>query len=847
MKKKLNLETLKPHLIALVLFAIVSFGYFSPVLDGKMLRQGDMMAYAGAVQELKELQAETGEYALWTDRMFGGMPTFLINNPGHANLTKYVHNILNLNHPRPANHIFLYMVGFYIALLLFGVSPWTSIAGAFAYAFSTYFIIIIDAGHITKVMALGYMPLVIAAAYHAFTSNRLRGSVLMGIALSLQMYVNHLQITYYTFIIVAFMGLFEFGSAFLAFKLKEFGKTMAYLSIAALLALASNTTTLWTVYEYGQYSMRGKPNLVDHEKPKTTGLPIDYITAWSYGKVETLNLLVPNLKGGSSHMQLGNGSETYKAIERNYGKQSADQYAKYLDTYWGDQPFTSGPVYIGASVILLFLLAMFLLKGNLKWWMLLATILAILLAWGRHFMWFNEIFIHSVPGYNKFRTVSMILVIVQFTMPVLGIMAFDKILKDKLTFAQVKRPLYISTTIVFSILLLILIVFQNYNEIISTNNDLPSFLRRIFVSLGEVFHFKGSSDSRMPDVIQKSLQADRLSMLRSDVFRSLLFMLVASGLIWFLAKNKLNKMVAVTALGLLFAADLIPVTLRYSQNENWVPRRELQQQPFKPTAADREILKDKEHFRVLNLAANTFNDAGTSYYHNSIGGYHGAKMQRYQELIEKQIQPSMMQMFGVLKATPTYESVDSLMRKLDVLNMLNTRYYILSPDNQPLKNPHAFGQAWFVDDIVWADSANHEMNLLSDTDLQRVAVMDKQFHGKVGESVKNVNTKSIKMESYSANRLKYSYESETDALAIFSEIYYPKGWEATINGQPAEILRANYLLRSVVLPAGKGTVEFEFRPKSYFVGNAISYASSAILLILGLWVLITSFKAKKDE
>jgi hypothetical protein len=822
MKKKLNLETLKPHLIALVLFAIVSFGYFSPVLDGKMLRQGDMMAYAGASQELKELKAETGEYALWSDRMFGGMPTFLIHNPGHANLTKYIHNALNLNHPRPANHIFLYMVGFYLALLMFGVSPWVGIVGAFAYAFSTYNIIIIDAGHITKVMALGYMPLVIAAVYHAFTSNRLRGSVLLGIFLSLQIYVNHLQITYYTFIIVAFMGIFEFVSSFLNSKMKEYGKTMAYLTVGAMLALASNLTTLWTVYEYGQFSMRGKPNLVDHDKPKTTGLPIDYITAWSYGKVETLNLLVPNLKGGSSHMQLGNSSETYKAIEKNYGKPSAEQYAKHLDTYWGDQPFTSGPVYIGASVLLLFLLAMFLLKGNLKWWMLLASILAIMLAWGRHFMGFNEFLISVVPGLNKFRTVSMVLIIVQFTIPVLGIIAFDQILQKRFTFAQVKRPLYYSTGILAGLLLLIFLVIPSVSDMI------------------------GNSDKSMPEVIQKSLLADRLNMLRADVFRSLLFMLVASGLVWFLAKNKINKMVAVVGLGLLFAADLIPVTLRYSQNDNWVPRRELQQQPFKPTAANRDIMKDKEHFRVLNLASNTFNDATTSYFHNSIGGYHGAKMQRYQELIEKQIQPSMMRMFDVLKAAPTYESVDSLMRKLDVLNMLNTRYYILSPDNQPLKNPHAFGQAWFVDDVVWADSANHEMNLLSQTDLRRIAVVDKQFQSKVDESVKNVNTKSIRMESYSANRLKYSYESETEAIAIFSEIYYPKGWEATVNGNPVEILRANYLLRALVLPAGKGTVEFEFRPKSYFLGNAVSYASSAILLILGLWILFLSFTTKKD-
>jgi hypothetical protein len=823
MKSRIDFQTIKPHLVAIVLFVIVSFGYFHPVLEGKMLRQGDMMAYAGAAQELKELKAETGEYALWTDRMFGGMPTFLIHNPGHANLTRYVHNVLNLNHARPANHLFLYMLGFYMALLLFGVSPSRSIAGAIAYAFSTYFIIIIYAGHITKVMALGYMPLVVASVYHAFKSDRLRGGVLLGLFLSIQIYVNHLQITYYTFIIVALLGLFELISAIKKRKLADFGKTFACLVIGATLALAANLTTLWTVYEYSAFS-RGKPNLEKPDQNQTTGLDIDYITAWSYGKGETLNLLVPNLKGGSSHMDLGKNSQTYKVVEQNYGRQTADQFIKYSDTYWGDQPFTSGPVYIGATVIFLFILAMFLLKGNLKWWLLIATILAIILAWGRHFMWFNELIINYLPGYNKFRTVSMTLVIAQFTLPLLAIIAFDKIAKNKYTFAQIKKPLIYSTSIVAGLLLLILIANSSSSEMI------------------------GRSDIRVPDIIQKSLQADRLSMLQSDVFRSLLFMLVTSGLIWFLSRAKIKATVATVVLGLLFAADLIPVSLRYAQNDSWVPRTELKQQPFKPTVADTEILKDKEHYRVLNFASNTFNDAATSYFHNSVGGYHGAKMRRYQELIDEQIIPEMNKVKDILQVSPTYQKFDSVMRELNVLNMLNTRYYILSPDNQPIVNPYALGQAWFVDSIVWASGANDEMALLSTTKLENTAVVDKQYENILGDNLNNSNEKSITMKSYSANRLEYSFQSETQALALFSEMYYPKGWRAFVNGEPVEIIRANYLLRGLVLPAGEGDVVFEFHPKSYFVGNVVSYASSALLLLLSVWVLIVPiFRKPKKE
>ncbi|HON17918.1 MAG TPA: YfhO family protein [Salinivirgaceae bacterium] len=814
MKPFFDIHKIKPHLFALGIFLILSFGYFNPVLKGKMLRQGDMLAYAGSVQELKELQKSTGEYALWTDRLFGGMPTYLIQNPGYANLTRYIHNIINLFHTRPANHLFLYMIGFYLALLLFGISPQTAIAGAIAYAFSTYFIIIIDAGHITKVMALGYMPLIIGAFYYAIHERVLLGSILFAIALSLQIYVNHLQITYYTLISLIFLGLYEVFNSVRNKVLWPFFKKVSFIFVFAVLAIGANITTLWTVYEYGKFSMRGKPNIVNDSNKTTTGLPIDYITAWSYGKAETLNLLVPNLFGGSSHMQLGNQSHTYRAIEENYGKKAAQQYATYLDTYWGEQPFTSGPVYLGASVIFLFLLGMMILRNNLKWWLLALTVFAIFLAWGKHWMWFNELIINYLPGYNKFRTVSMTLVIVQFTIPLLGLWAFDKILKSEINFHQLKRPLTYATGGLTILLILLWILVP-----ISAN-------------------MIGQNDAQLPDVIQKSLQADRLSLFRNDIYRSLLFIFVTSGLIFAVSKNKLNRKYAPALLILLFILDLIPVSLRYAQNDNWVSKNLLQQQPFTPSAANNYILRDKEHYRVLNLSVNTFNDASTSYFHNSIGGYHGAKMQRYQELIDWQIYPEMRSLIDYLSKSPTKTGIDSLLEKCQVLNMLNTRYIILSPDNQPLINTHAFGQAWLIDSIVYAETDKDEMMLLNSVNLQKTAVLNSEYQAVHAQKVSENDF--IRLTQYHPNRLRYQYRVEKPSLAAFSEIFYPKGWQAYINGTPVEILRINYLLRGAILPAGEGFIEFEFKPKSFLLGNKISYACSSMLLIIAFGVLIFS-------
>lgn len=803
----------RPHLAAVGVFLLASVAYFSPVLQGKMLRQGDMQAYYGSVKELDDLRERTGEYALWTDRLFGGMPTFLINNPNHANLMVEVHDLVNLGHLRPACHLFVYMLGFYLAALMFGVAPWLSVVGALAYAFSTYSLVIIDAGHLTKAMALGYMPPVVASVWYAFNRRRALGSIALGISLSLLILANHLQITYYTLLLVIALGVAELVASIRGRALASFGKTALCLAGAAALAAGSNATTLWTVLDYAPYSMRGAPTLPADGQEPGKGLPIDYITAWSYGKAETLNMLVPNLTGGSSHMAAGDRTETYRTIEQGYGRQAANQYATTLSTYWGDQPFTSGPVYVGASVVMLFALALALLRDRRKWWMLAATALAVILAWGHNLMPVTCFFVDYVPGYNKFRTVSMILVVAQLTVPLLAVLAADALLRDRLTYAQVRRPLAAATASVAGAILLATLLVPGLSDLTSP------------------------ADAGWPADVQQALVRDRAAMARADGLRSLLFALVTSGLVWGAARGKLGRRAATAALGAVFLADLVPVDLRYSTNDNWVDKRSYMRSVFQPTAANREILKDKDHYRVLNLAANTFNDASTSYFHNSVGGYHGAKMQRYQELIRERITPEMSRLSDVLRSAKSYGQIDSALAQTPVLNMLNTRYLIVSPDHAPLRNPHAMGAGWVVGAAQWAADARAEMDMLATADLGAVAVMGADQRAAVDLPAQPADTAegpagSVRIESYSANRLEYSVEARGKALAVFGEMYYPRGWTATVDGQPAPILRANYLLRAVEVPAGRHTVKFEFRPASFFAGNVISSACSSALLAL---------------
>ncbi len=784
------------YLLPIVAFLILSFVYFSPVLQGKRLQQSDVANYYGMSKEATDYEQKTGEIALWTNSMFGGMPTYLIINVARNNIWKYLHTVFTLNTFKPVGMLFLYLLGFYLALLLLGFSPWLSFAGALAYAFSSYFLIILEPGHITKALAIGYLPMIVTSVYVAYKSKPLIGSIIFGIFLTLQLMVNHLQITYYTALIILVFLLFQFAEAIKQKAFMPFAKTSVMLILAAFLAVGSNITNIWLTYEYGKYSTRGKSELTSNIENKTTGLDKDYATAWSYGIDETLTLLIPNAKGGASYTKLDEGSNTYQYFKNNYGNAQAQQICKQIPTYWGTQPFTSGPVYVGAAIFFLFLLGMFYLRGWFKWWMLIVTLLSIALAWGKNMMWLTDFFLDYFPGYNKFRTVSMILVIAEFSIPFLGLYTLYELLTKPIEKERLFKSLKWAAGILGGICLI------------------------LWIMPGMFFSFTAEVDSQLSQAGYpvSDIIADREAMFRWDAFRSLAFIALSALLVYLYAKNKIKSSLVIASFALLFLIDLWPVNKRFVHEELFVDAREAKE-PFKPTAADLQILQDPTlYYRVLNVSVNTFNDASTSYFHKSIGGYHGAKMKRYQELIENQIAKN----------------------NFKVLNMLNTRYIIFpDKDKTPVAqfNPEALGNAWFVKAYQLVENADSELAALSTFEPDSVAIIDKRFQQQVSAfTYQEDTTASIVLTTYSPNQLTYKYSSSVNQLTIFSDIYYDKGWNLYVDGKKHDYFRANYVLRAAVLPAGNYTIEFKFEPTSYYTGEKISLASSLILLLLTIFV-----------
>ncbi|MFH2094975.1 MAG: YfhO family protein [Bacteroidota bacterium] len=798
-----------PHLVAVVLFLAISFAYFSPVFDGKEIKQSDVMNYYGMSKEITDFRDQTGEEALWTNSMFGGMPAYLISVRYNSNLLSHLHALLNLFHTRPVNYLFVLLLGFYIALLLFRVNPWLSIAGAIAFGLSSYFLIVIEAGHLTKVQALGYMPPVIAGVYYAYNRKIILGALIAGLFLALQLLVNHLQITYYTLLVILVLIVFQLIQDIRQKSLMKFIKASVVLGAAVILAVGVNFGSIYLTYDYGKDSMRGKSELTHDIDNKTGGLDKDYATAWSYGKGETFNLLVPNLMGGASGGALSEDSDTYKYFESRAGKAQARQIIKQLPLYWGPQPFTSGPVYIGAIVVFLFVLGMFIVKGPVRWWLFTATLLAILLAWGKNLNWLTDLFLDYFPGYNKFRTVSMILVIAEFTMPLLGIFAIQRILNGEVDKQKLKKGIFWSLGIVGGLCLL-------------------------FAAIpGAFFSFDGLNDAAYESsgYPMDAIRADRQSLLQADAFRSLVFVILGAAVIFGVYIGKLKKGWVYFCLAALFIFDLWTIDRRYLNNDDFVPKREMKT-PFTPTMADQYILQDPDpDFRVLNVAVNTFNDASTSYFHKSIGGYHGAKMKRYQELIDFHISKNNMA----------------------VLNMLNTKYFIIPTEEKgpvPQQNPEALGNAWFVEQYRLVENADEEINALTDFDPAKEAIVDKRFASQLeGLNLQKDSTAAIHLLEYKPNHLSYESQTGSDQLAVFSEIYYSKGWNAYIDGQPAPHIRANYVLRAMKVPAGKHSIEFKFEPKMYYTGNTISLISSVLLILFIIGVIVYELKAagKKQE
>jgi len=781
-----------PHLIVILLFVGISFTYFSPVLQGKLLDMADITHHKGMSKEVTDFREATGEEALWTNSMFSGMPAYQISTRSSGNLIQYVAKAISLGIPRPANLLFLYLLGFYLLLLSLKVDYRLSAVGAIAFSFSSYFFIIIMAGHMTKAHAIAYVPMVVAAVLYTYRGRMLLGGVLTALAVALELYANHLQITYYLVLMLILIGLVQFVKDFKANNLTDFSKRSGILILAALLASATAVTRLSTTMEYGTESTRGKSELTNNLDNKTSGLDKDYATSWSYGVAETFTLLIPNFYGGASQGELTTDSETYQAIKR---APNAKQLIKQLPLYWGTQPFTSGPTYAGSIVMFLFIFGLLFVKSEMRVWILLATIMSIMLAWGKNFMPLTDLFLDYFPGYNKFRAVSMILVIAEFTLPLLGFVALNKFLTSDSD--EKKKPLQLSFYIVGGLTLVFALM--------------PTLF----------FDFVGGQDANLAKNGWPidALQADRAGLLSADAWRSFTFITLTFGAMWMFLKNKISSKYVILIVGVLVLADMWTVNKRYLNDDNFA-RKSKVQVPYQATAADQQILRDTDpNFRVFNQSVSTFNDASTSYFHKSIGGYHGAKLKRYQELIENHIAKGNMA----------------------VLNMLNTKYFI-TPKGQAQQNPSAMGNAWFVNKINIVANADAEIAALDGFNPANSAIVDTRFSEQIIVGLDNTEAR-ISLTEYKPNYLKYNSTTTKEGIAIFSEIYYNKGWNAYVDGDLKPYFRANYVLRGMKIPAGNHVVEFKFEPAVYHVSERIALASSVILLLLLAFVSVKELKS----
>jgi len=805
-----------PHIIALVIFTTIALVYFYPVLEGKILRTNDGTVAYNSASEIRAFREKYGEEPLWTNAMFGGMPAYLISVKYYGNLIIYIDQILKFM-KLPVAPVFLTMTGFYILLLLFRVDYRLAIAGAIAYGFSSYFIIILGAGHNTKAFAIAYMAPVIGSIWYSYRGNIIKGALMLAFFLALQILANHPQILYYTFISILVLIITEL---IVSLRKKEFiaflRKTLILL-FPVLLAIGMNFSSLWTTYEYGKYSIRGKSDLVLPNNEKIKGLNKDYATQWSYGIDETLTLLIPNFKGGANR-PFDSDSETAKALRLN----NASQYLNNFHRYWGTQPWTDGPVYVGAVIVFLFLLGLQIVKGPVKWWLATATLLSVMLAWGKNFMPLTDLFFNYFPGYNKFRAVTMILVIAEFCLPLLAVLAIKEIFEKSVPQKEIIKAMKVALGITGGLALLFLLI--------------PG-LAGSFLSPGE-------RESQMPGWITGALKKDRIALLRGDAFRSLLFIILTSIVLFAFIRNKLKKEYAVIILGTLFLFDLFPVNKRYVSADRFVTRSTYQKLSV-PSVADQYIMKDTTIYRVLNLTVSPFNDASTSLFHHSVGGYHGAKLKRYNELIDSVLYPEILNFTSFLQQSNPYPHLDSIMRKFPGINMLNTRYFIVNPGMPPLSNPYVTGNVWFTDTLIFVDNANEELASVNTINPAKEAVIDIMFRKLIPDkSYSGFPDDTIKLVSYKPNELIYNSHSAEDRIAVFSEIYYPAGWKAFIDGQETPIIRANYVLRALVIPGGNHEIKFIFRPLSYYTGEKISLASSILFIILAGGYIVYAIKKK---
>lgn len=802
----MNLKFFSTHLVSLLIFIIAALLYFHPVLKGEKLSQSDITQHIGMAKEVNDYRITTGLEPYWAESAFSGMPTYQIGTYFPHDYLSYLDRLIRFL-PRPADYLFLYFLGFYVLLLAFKVDWKLAIMGSLAFGFSTYLMIIFGAGHNAKAHAIAYMPLVIAGVIYVFKKQYLLGFTLTGLATALEIKANHPQMTYYLLFAIFILGIIELIEAIKKKQFTQFTSQSLIIITAMLLAVGVNSTRLMATKEYSDFSTRGNTELTMNSdgtpKEVTSGLSKDYITQFSYGISETFNLLVPRYMGGGTVESLDKNSNTYKYVSSIASPKQAEGFTKQVYTYWGDQLIVEAPAYIGAVIIFLFFLGIFLVKGKFKHWLVASTVFSILMSWGKNFELLTNFFIDYIPLYNKFRAVSSFQVIAELCIPLLGILAIKEFIFSKLSKKEkleaVKKAFYVTSGLII-IGLFYAISFSTFEGLRDANYS----------------QYEGLLDAVI---------ADRKSLLYSDSFRSLVLISVSFSILWLFLKQHINKTKIIIVFTLLILFDLVQVNLRYVNDDDFRQARKIDK-PFRASSADLQIQKDKSHYRVANFTGDPFQDGRTSYFHKSIGGYHAAKMGRYQDLIEFQLGKQNMQVY----------------------NMLNVKYFII-PDNegkeQMQQNPNNNGNSWFIKDIKYVKSANEEIKALDSLNTKTTVVInEKSLTTSVSYSKELDSLATINLVKYSLNALTYDSNSTKDEFAVFSEIYYKNGWNAYIDGELKPHLNVNYVLRGIEIPAGKHSVEFRFEPKVIQTGSTISLLSYVFLLLIPLgWFFYDKNKA----
>ena len=809
------------HLAIAGIFIALVFVYFSPVMQGKALPQYDVLQAQAMQKEIMKVKAETGTAPLWTNAMFGGMPAYQIWAQYPSNITTYIISFFKTIFPNPVDTVLLYLLGAYLLFSVLRVKPWLAAAGAIAFAFSSYNFIIIEAGHSNKAMAIAFFAPILAGIILTLRRQYLLGAALTTLFLAIEIRTNHIQMTYYLFIaLIIYIGI-ELYHAIKSKTLNHFGKAFGYLAVAAVLAMAVNAGNLWTTYEYGQESIRGKSNLTTDAAQPNNGLDREYAYQWSQGVGESITFLVPNAFGGASTPQLDENSEVAKVLSgRGVPADQAAGFARQLPTYWGEKSFTSGPWYFGAIVCFLFILGLFIVGDRIKWWILSATLLSMFLAFGKHLPFISDLFFNYFPLYNKFRAVESTLVIAGFLVPILAVLAVKEVSSHTQPAAELKKKLLYTLYITAGILLLLILIPNVLFDFKPSTHE--QFVLQMMQMTG--------GDRSFADAIGNALVQDRIGLARWDAVRSLVFVLIGAGLIWALIKQKIKSEFAFILFAVAILVDMWGVDRRYLNSGNFVEKNVMEQQ-FQPREVDQIILRDPDpNYRVFDLSIPTFSSANATFFHKTVGGYHAAKLKRFQEVLDRQFNNSINE---------------------DVLDMLNTKYTITADQSKQSQRMQArstaAGHAWFVPNVTYVKDADQEMAAISSFDPKSEAFVNNEFKSLIDEKKLGLPTNaSIKLTSYRPDYLVYEYTAPNDVLAVFSEIWYNKGWNMYVDGELKPHFRADYILRAAQLPGGNHKVEFKFEPKSYYTGETISLIASILLVLVLAFAIYREVKDRKE-